>query len=92
MKKIKLDKEEAELLKSIENGEWTQVEDIENEKNNLKMSFENDTKIVKKINIEISERDFVFLKRKELETGIPYQITLQSIIHRYASDKLKINL
>jgi len=36
----------------------------------------------------MSEKDFIDIKTKSLEEGIPYQTLISSIIHKYVSGKL----
>ena len=39
----------------------------------------------KNINIRLSEKDVLKLKTKAIETGIPYQTLVSSILHRFVS-------
>ena len=42
----------------------------------------------KRINIRISEKDFIEIKSKSKEEGIPYQTLVSSIIHKYVTGQL----
>lgn len=86
---MKLDKEEKEILKSYENGEWKSVKDLEKQKIDAMRYARNTTAKNKRINIRLSERDLVNLKAKSLEEGMPYQTLVASIIHKYISGKLR---
>lgn len=45
----------------------------------------------KRINIRISSRDLLSLKRKANRYGMPYQTLISSVLHRYLSGELKEN-
>ena len=82
------DKEEQELMESIENEEWVSV-------NNLDAEIKKAREIAKatfikseRMNIRISPKDLNGLKVKALEEGIPYQTLVSSIIHKYLSGRL----
>ncbi len=86
---MKLDKEEKELLKSYEKGEWKSVKDYEKKKTEYQRYAKNTAAKNKRINIRLSERDLANLKAKSLEEGMPYQTLVTSIIHKYISGKFK---
>lgn len=83
-----LDKEEQELMESVERGEWVPVENQEKEMRKLeaaaKATFIKDSRM----NIRIGKRDLNALKVKAMEEGIPYQTLVSSIIHKYLSGRL----
>lgn len=85
---IKLDKEEKELLESVESGEWESVPDLEEElrrsKEYAKATFKKD----KRLNIRISKHDLEALKIRALEEGMPYQTLVSSILHKYTTGRL----
>ncbi len=85
---IRLDKEEKELLDSIESGEWETIPDLEEEieksKQYAKATFKKD----KRLNIRISKHDLDALKVKVLEQGMPYQTLASSILHKYTTGRL----
>jgi len=84
----KLDNYEKELLESYENDEWVSVENLEKKKKEYAQYAKNTFLKNKRINIRISEKDFVDIKTKSLEEGVPYQTLISSIIHKYVSGKL----
>ena len=84
----KLDKYEKEILESYENDEWEPVEDMEQKKLQHAQYARNTFLKNKRINIRISEKDFVGIKTKSLEEGIPYQTLISSILHKYISGNL----
>jgi predicted DNA binding CopG/RHH family protein len=85
---INLDKEEKELLKSVESGEWKSVPDLKEEINRSKQYAKNTFKKDKRLNIRISKRDLDALKIKALEHGMPYQTLVSSILHKYTTGHL----
>ncbi len=85
---IRLDKEEKELLDSVESGEWETIpdlkEEIEKSKQYAKATFKKD----KRLNIRISKHDLDALKIKALEQGMPYQTLVSSILHKYTTGQI----
>ena len=88
MNKIRLDKEEVELLDSYEAGEWRSVEgwvkEAANYEEYAKATFRKD----KRVNIRISTKDLEGLQKRALEEGIPYQTLIASVLHKYISGRL----
>ena len=85
------DNEEADLIESIENGEWEPLPENEQIKEIKKATLyaESTMKKDKRMNIRISERDLKNLKVKALEEGIPYQTLVSMVLHKYVTGKLK---
>ena len=85
----KLDKEERELLKSIEAGEWKSVRHREREVSRYqeyaKATFRKD----RRVNIRISGKDLEALQKRALEEGIPYQTLISSVLHKYVSGRFQ---
>ncbi len=86
-KKVSLTREENDLLSSFEKGEYKKVG-----KNNPVMLGLIKAAKSKKINLRISDEDLSLVKKKAEESGIPYQTLIGSLIHQYASGKIKISL
>lgn len=84
-KKMKLDKEEAELLASVEAGEWRSVPNFAQEKKRAEKIAAATFKKDRRVNIRISTRDLHGLQKRALEEGIPYQTLISSILHKYVS-------
>jgi predicted DNA binding CopG/RHH family protein len=83
-----IDEEERELIDSIENEEWKEIDDIEEYKIQAKRFAEATIKKDKRMNIRISERDLKNLKIKAMEEGLPYQTLVTMILHKYISGRL----
>ena len=84
-KKFKLDEEEAELLASVEAGEWRTVPNFEQEKKKYQEIAAATFKKDRRVNIRISSKDLIGLQKRALEEGIPYQTLISSILHKYVS-------
>ena len=82
---------EKELIEEIENDEWKPVKNLEKEKKKLKNALKEKYK-KKAISIRLSEGDIRKLKKKSLETGIPYQTLISSLIHQYVEGKIEIKI
>ena len=84
----KLDKYEKEILESFEKDEWISIENLEQKKEEYAQYAKNTFLKNKRINIRLSEKDFIDIKTKSLEEGVPYQTLISSIIHKYVSGRL----
>ena len=84
----KLDKEEQELLESIESGEWQSVDNLEDEIKKHKDIAKNTLKKDKRINIRLSSNDLQMLKTTAVELGMPYQTLVSSVLHQYVTGRL----
>ncbi|HEY4493364.1 MAG TPA: CopG family antitoxin [Candidatus Paceibacterota bacterium] len=82
-KNLKLDKEEREILRSYERGEWKRVPLTQKERARIQTMARNTLLRNRNINIRISERTLHKLKTKAAEKGLPYQTLIASILHQY---------
>jgi predicted DNA binding CopG/RHH family protein len=83
------DKEEKELMKSIETEAWVSVNNLEEEIKKAKKAAEATLKKSERMNIRISPNDLRRLKIKAMEEGMPYQTLVSSIIHKYLIGRLQ---
>ena len=88
-KAAKLCREEKDLLKSIERGEWRTVPDIGRQKERYRRYALAALRKDKRINIRIPESDLMLLQQKALEEGLPYQTLISSVLHKYVSGRLR---
>ena len=88
MKKIKLDKEEKDILDSFERGEWKAVKNQTKEIARHRQYARNTLRKDRRVNIRISSKDLEELQTIALEEGIPYQTLLGSVLHKYAAGRL----
>ncbi|MDQ7067293.1 MAG: hypothetical protein Q9M40_04510 [Sulfurimonas sp.] len=85
-----LDQFELDILKSVEGGEWESKGDIIGRTGELQSIIKHQKK--KAISIRISENDLYELKRKSLESSIPYQNLIQMLIHQFTTDKIRLSV
>lgn len=85
-----LDEFELNILTSVENGEWESKGNLTERTQELQSIIKHQKK--KAISIRISENDLYELKRKSLESSIPYQNLIQMLIHQFTTDKIKLSL
>ncbi|NIM10729.1 MAG: antitoxin [Candidatus Aminicenantes bacterium] len=78
---------EKDLMDSIENEEWVEIENFEEEKLKYE-AYAAATLKDEQINIRIPGRDLEELKRKAIEEGLTYQALISSILHKFISGKL----
>ena len=83
------DKEELELMKSIETEAWVSVNNLEEEMKKAKKAAEATLTKSERMNIRISPNDLRRLKIKAMEEGMPYQTLVSSIIHKYLIGRLQ---
>ncbi len=88
MNKIKLDKDEQEILKSFEKGEWETVQNVKEEIIKHQQYARNTLKKDKRVNIRISSKVLEEIQALAVENGIPYQTLMSSVLHRYVSGYL----
>ena len=88
MKKYKLDKEEQELLESIERGEWKSIKNLSAEKKRFQSYARATFAKNKRVNIRIAEKDLSAIQTKAVEDGIPYQTLMSSVLHKFVSGRL----
>jgi len=86
--KIKLDKEEKDLLESVERGEWKSVKNKKKYIAQAKEASENFLKKDARINIRISSFDLQHLKRIAAKEGLPYQTLIAMVLHKYADNHI----
>ena len=86
---MKLEKEEKEILDSFERGEWRSIKGARQERDRYaryaKATFRKD----RRLNIRISSKDLEAIQKRAIEEGLPYQTLISSLLHKYASGRLK---
>ena len=81
MKKHNLDQEEIDILKSVEAGEWTSVENLEEEIIKNQDIARNTLKKDKRVNLRMSAKDLDAIKAYAAEEGLLYQTLISSVLH-----------
>ena len=86
---MKLDADEKELLKSVEGGEWKPTAGGTRTRAQYsryaKATFRKD----RRLNIRLSSKDLEAIQKRALAEGLPYQTLIASLLHKYASGRLK---
>jgi len=85
---MKLTKEEKEILDSVENGEWERIPDFDSKAAEIREAAQSTLKKDKRVNIRITERDFIHIQKTALHEGLPYQTLISSILHKYLNGRL----
>jgi predicted DNA binding CopG/RHH family protein len=88
MKNVKLDKEEQELLDSVERGEWKSVKNLKSEIKRHQQYARNTLKKDRRVNIRVSSKDLEELQTIAVTDGIPYQTLMSSVLHRFVNGLL----
>ena len=84
-RKWKLNREEREMLRSFEAGEWKPLKGKEFDamKKFLQESARYTTAKSESISIRLSPLDLERVTAKAIEEGMPYQTLISSLIHKY---------
>jgi predicted DNA binding CopG/RHH family protein len=88
MAKIKLDKEEKDLVDSYERGEWKSVKNLKKEIEKHRGYARQTLKKDKRVNIRISSMVLDEIQIRAVEDGMPYQTLISSILHRFVTGRL----
>jgi predicted DNA binding CopG/RHH family protein len=84
---LRLDREESDLIASLERGEWAPDFD-----RTVKKKYEEYAKTSlskhRRINIRMSDRDLRKIRVKALQQGIPYQSLISMLIHKFNEGKI----
>ena len=81
-------KDEKELMKSIENEKWISVDNLEDEVKKARAVAYATVAKSERMNIRLSPNDLKRLKVKAMEEGMPYQTLVSSVIHKYLPMRL----
>jgi predicted DNA binding CopG/RHH family protein len=85
---MKLSKQEKEIVESVERGDWRSVRGVKKQIKRYKEYAKATVRKDKRVNIRMSEKDLIRIRKKAMEEGLPYQTLISSILHRYANDRL----
>lgn len=80
---MKLNKEEKDLLKSVEDGEWNKILNFNKEAKRYQEAARETLKKNKRVNIRMTERDLVQIQKKAIDENLPYQTLISSVLHKY---------
>jgi predicted DNA binding CopG/RHH family protein len=86
---MKLEPDEKDILDSVERGEWRSAKNAKRERRRYaryaRATFRKD----RRLNIRISSKDLEAIQKRALEEGLPYQTLISSLLHKYASGRLR---
>ena len=84
----KLSEEERDILKRFERDELRADPDAEREMEIARQAARNTFNKTRRVNLRVTERDFLLAPSRAREEGMPYQTLLSSVIHKYLSGRL----
>ena len=87
--KLKLNKEEQQILQDFEKGEFRRIPNFKKEKKELEDAARQTFLKNKRINIRISSRDLERLQKRAAKEGIPYQTFISGSLHKLVTGRLK---
>ena len=87
-----LDDYEKQLIKDLENDEFVEVPNQKEETKRYISYFKNMPKKDKRITIRVDDNDLESIQNKAIETGIPYQTLIASILRKFARGKINIGV
>lgn len=87
---MKFDDYEKELLGLEKKGLIESAKPSSAERRALMSAAKQTLQKDKRINIRISNRDLISLKRKANRVGMPYQTLISSVLHQYISGEIKV--
>jgi predicted DNA binding CopG/RHH family protein len=86
---MKLESDEKDMLESVERGEWRSTNNAKRDRRRYaryaRATFRKD----RRLNIRISSKDLEAIQKRALEEGLPYQTLISSLLHKYASGRLR---
>src|ERR1043166_8401659 len=86
---MKIDADEKELLQSVERGEWKSAGGGKRERTRYSRYAKATFKKDRRLNIRLSSKDLEAIQKRALAEGLPYQTLIASLLHKYASGRLK---
>ncbi|NNJ84525.1 MAG: antitoxin [Gammaproteobacteria bacterium] len=86
---MRFDREELQILRDFERGEFQRIEDFEAEKRELEASARDAFREDSEINIRISSYDIEQLEIQAAHEGIPIQTYISGALHKLVSGRLK---
>jgi len=86
---MKIDREEKEILESVERGEWKPAKAAKRERSRYSGYAQATFRKDRRVNIRISSKDLEAIQTRALEEGLPYQTLIASLLHKYASGRLR---
>ncbi len=79
---------EQEILASFERGEWKPIRNQKGEIVRFRAAADATLLKNKRVNISISSQDMEGLQARAVEEGVPYQLLMASVLHKFVSGRL----
>jgi predicted DNA binding CopG/RHH family protein len=83
----KLTREEREILQSYKRGEWKSLPDYRTEAKKIRKAA-TATVRAQRIHIQLSAKDLKAIQKRAAEEGMPCEVLIARIVHKYASGRL----
>ncbi len=90
-----LDDYEKDLIQAIENDEFVEIPNQKEEMKKFRAAAKYTLEKMKKdkrITIRVQSEDLKTIQNKAIETGIPYQTLIASILRKFARGKINIGI
>jgi predicted DNA binding CopG/RHH family protein len=85
----KLDADDKELVESVERGEWKSASGGKRERTRYSRHARATFRKDRRPNIRLSSKDLEAIQKRALAEGLPYQTLIASLLHKYATGRLK---
>ena len=86
---MKLETGEKDILDSVERGEWRSARPAKRVLSRYNRAAKATFKKDRRLNIRISTKGLEAIQKRALEEGLPYQTLIASLLHKYASGRLR---
>ena len=86
---MKLDANEREILDSVERGQWRSAKGVKRDRSRYARYARATLRKDRRLNIRISSKDLEAIQKRAVEEGLPYQTLISSLLHKYASGRLR---
>ena len=86
---MKHDANEKEILESVDRGEWRSARGVKREQTRYSRYARATFRKDRRLNVRISTKDLEAIQKRALEEGLPYQTLISSLLHNYASGRLR---
>jgi predicted DNA binding CopG/RHH family protein len=86
---MKIDADEKELFESVACGEWKSAAGGKRERARYSRYAKTTFRKDRGLNIRLSSKDLEAIQKRALAEGLPYQTLISSLLHKYASGRLK---
>lgn len=86
---MKLTRDEREIANSVERGQWRSTRDLRGERARYARYAKAALRKDRRINIRLASKDLEAIQKRAVEEGLPYQTFISSLLHKYATGRLR---